>query len=250
MFKNNSTIKIHKSLLGIIIVRFSESHQMKNSIIILFFLFSVNLISAQPFKKAFEKNGKILITLNTGKSIEIRSKGPMQLLDYSAKHHLIIYSKTEQISRNKDQEGVDISDQVSVYSYHSISKIETKLFTSCLDGEGGTIPNYADSSFYPFKYLCNIERVNLSEDGSMLYFQTDAWRVCPAVHAYNLKDNTLNFFHAGWLEKVSMSGIQITITGIDFIEVNGKKESSGRFTQLCLFNRHGVLLKPLQEKEF
>ena len=55
---------------------------------------------------------------------------------------------------------------------------------------------------------------------------------------------------AGWLEKVSMSGIQITITGIDFIEVNGKKESSGRFTQLCLFNRHGVLLKPLQEKEF
>jgi hypothetical protein len=223
---------------------------MKISILLFFFLFSVNLIFGQAFKKAIEKNGKILITLNTGKNVEIRSKGPMQLLDFSAKHHLIIYSKSEQLSRTKDQEGVTSTDQISVYSYHSITKKETKLFTSCLDGEGGTIPNYADSSFYPFKYLCNIERVNLSEDGSMLYFQTDAWRVCPAVHAYNLKDNTLNFFHAGWLEKVSMSGIEITITGIESIEVNGKPESNGRFTQLCLFNRHGVKLKPLQEKEF
>jgi hypothetical protein len=223
---------------------------MKNSILVLFFLFSVNLIFAQPFKKAIEKNGKILITLNTGKSIEIRSKGPMQLLDYSAKHHIIIFSRKEELSKTKDLEGVSSVDQISVYSYNSITKTEKKLFTGCLDGEGGTIPNYADSSFYPFKYLCNIERVNLSEDGSMLYFQTDAWKVCPAVHAYNLRDNTLSFFHAGWLEKVSMAGIQITITGIDYKEVNGKTESNGRFTQLCLFNRHGVMLKPLQEKEF
>ncbi len=223
---------------------------MKNSILLFFFLFSVNLIFAQPFKKAFEKNGKILITLNTGKSIEIRSKGPMKLLDYSAKHHLIIYSKTEQLSKTKDQEGVTSIDQISVYSYNSISKTETKLFTGCLDGEGGTELNYGQSSEFPFKSLCNIERVTISKDGSVMYFQTDAWKVCPAVHVYHFKDKTLSFFHAGWLEKVSMSGIEITITGIDMVEVNGKQESNGRFTQLCLFNRHGVLLKPLQEKEF
>jgi hypothetical protein len=224
---------------------------MKNTIL-LFFFFSVssNLLFAQPFKKAIEKNGKILISLNTGKSIEIRSKGPMQLLDYSTKHHLIIFSRKEELSKTKDLEGVSSVDQISVYSYNSITKTEKKLFTGCLDGEGGTIPSYADSSTFPFKFLCNIDRVMLSEDGSMLYFQTDAWRVCPAVHAYNLNDNTLSFFHAGWLEKVSMAGIQITVTGIDMVEVNGVQESNGRFTQLCLFNRHGVLLKPLQEKEF
>ncbi|MFY8019876.1 MAG: hypothetical protein ACOVP1_01715 [Bacteroidia bacterium] len=223
---------------------------MKNSYLITILLLLSNFVFAQPFKKAIEKNGKILISLNSGKSIEIKSKGPMHLLDYSAKHHLIIFSRTEQLSKTKDQEGVPSIDQISVYSYNSISKTETKLFTGCLDGEGGTFPSYGESTEFPFKSLCNIDKVKISQDGSMMYFQTDAWKVCPAVHAYHFKDKTLSFFHAGWLEKVSMSGIEITITGIETKEVNGKKESSGRYTQLCLFNKHGVLLKPLQEKEF
>lgn len=231
-------------------VRFKLKSIMKNSYLLTILLLLSNMVFAQPFKKAIEKNGKILISLNTGKSIEIKSKGPMLLLDYSAKHHLIIFSRIEQTSKTKDQEGVPSNDQISVYSYNSISKIESKLFTSCLDGEGGTTLNYGESSAFPFKSLCNIEKVTISQDGSMLYFQTDGWRVSPAVHSYNLKDKSLNFFHAGWLEKVSMTGIQITITGIDMIEVKGKQESNGRFTQLCLFNKHGVLLKPLQEKEF
>ena len=223
---------------------------MKNPILLILLLLSTQFGFAQAFKKATEKNGKIFLTLKNGKQVEIKSKEPLFLLDYSTKHHLVIYSKTEQVSKNKDLEGVDISDQISVYSYHTLTKKESKLFTSCVDGEGGTIPSYAGSTEFPFSHLCNIEKVTLSEDGSMLYFQTNAWKVCPAVHVYDLKEKTLKFFHAGWLEKVSMAGIQITITGTETKAVNGKTENMGRYTQLCLFNKHGVLLKPLQEKEY
>ena len=82
-----------------------------------------------------------------------------------------------------------------------------------------------------------------------MFFQTNAWTVCPAVHIFNLETNKIIFFKAGWLNKITVEGIEIGVTGIDYENKGGSFESKGRYTQICLFNFNGDLIREITPKE-
>ena len=78
----------------------------------------------------------------------------------------------------------------------------------------------------------------------------DGWATCPAIHYYSLKYNKLVFYKAGWLQKVTKEGVEVQVTGIEYKTNKGKPESKGRYTQTCLFDANGNLIKALTAKEF
>lgn len=90
--------------------------------------------------------------------------------------------------------------------------------------------------------MCGFESPILTKDEESLFFQTDGWAVSPAIHYYNFKTHKLIFFYAGWLQKVTSEGVEVLITGIE--------NNQGRYTQSCLFDMNGKLIKKLSEKEF
>ena len=219
------------------------------AIILSLFLFT-NLSIGQKLVNAFTKNGKILVQFDNGTTKQIVSVGENTVVGFSQKKNVIIYSRIEKKSKTKRREGEESFDQLTVRSFNLSSNKDAILFTTCLDGVGGTKPDYAHSSIYPNDNLCGFQSANLSSDGERLYFQTDGWATCPAIHYYSLKDNKLVFYKAGWLQKVTKAGIEVQITGIEFKNNQGKTESNGRYTQYCLFDTNGNLIKALSAKEF
>ena len=95
-----------------------------------------------------------------------------------------------------------------------------------------------------------MESFFLTKDGERFYFQSDGWTTCPAIHYYNIKEKKLVFFKAGWLQKLEDNGVEVQVTGIEWVNNQGKKESKGRYTQTCLFDTNGSLIKELTQKEF
>lgn len=227
-----------KKLLYLIILSLAFSTSCKNN--------NSNLVNA------FAEDGKIIVQYDNGTSKEIALKDNT-FAGFSQANNIVIYYRIVQKSkiRMKDPEGGG-RDQFSVFSFNPITNEEKILFTTCLDYEdGGTKLDYANSEDYPFDCLYGLERGIVSPDGERLYFQTDAWEVCPAIHYYSFKDNKLVFFHAGWLENVTADGVEVVTTGIEMYENNqGEMESKGRYLQNCLFDTNGNLMKELSPKNF
>lgn len=207
----------------------------------------VNLCNAQNLVNAFAEDGKIFVVYSNGSKNEIISTGDNSVVAFSRAENFIIYKRVEQYSKTKGEEGGESSDQLSVYLFNLTSSKDTVLFTTCLDGIGGTQPDYANSSIYPNNNLCSFESPMLTTDGERLFFQTDGWAVCPAIHFYDFKTNKLVFYKAGWLQKVTAEGVKVQITGIESKNNQGRK---GRYTQNCLFDVNGNLIKKLSPKEF
>ncbi len=210
----------------------------------------VNLSNAQTLVSAFAKDGKIFVQFDNGSSKEIVSTGENFLVAFSRAKNFIVYKRVNKKSKKQGKEGEESFDQFFFRSFNLTTNKDTVLFTTCLDGVGGTKPDYANSSVYPKNNLCGLESPILSIDGEKLFFQTEGWAVCPAIHYYNFKTNKLVFFKAGWLQKVTAKGVEIQITGIEFKNNKGQMESKGRYTQYCLFDFNGNLIKELSKKEF
>ena len=208
----------------------------------------VNLCNAQNLVSAFSKEGKIYIQNDNGGTREIVSSGDNSVVAFSRTKNIVVYRRVDNKSRMQGEE--ESYDQLSIRSFNLTSNRDTVLFTTCLDGAGGTEPEYANSSIYPNVNLCGLEFPSLTNDGERLYFQTDGWAACPAIHYYNMKTRKLVFYKAGWLRKVTAEGIEVEITGIDWENHQGETVSNGRYTQICLFDVNGNLLKELSAKEF
>lgn len=213
-------------------------------------LLAGDLSIAQNITNAFSKDGKIIVQYSNGNSKQVVSEGVDTILGFSGTKNFVLFQRLVQKSKNAGKEGELVSDQFSICRFDLNSGKETILFTTCLDGIGGTVPGYANSNVYPNINLCGIESPALTADGEKLFFQTYGWSTCPAIHFYDLKQNTLLFYRAGWLEKVSPEGIQVMITGLELNEKNGVVESNGRYYQTCLFDMNGSLIKELSPKEY
>jgi hypothetical protein len=209
-----------------------------------------NFSIAQNLVNAFTKQGKVFVQNDNGNAKQIVSEGENTVVGFSKSKNIVLFERLEQKSKTEGQEGEESYDQVSIRCFNLTSNKETTLFTTCLDGNGGTKPDYASSSIYPNDYLCGFESYFLSNDGERLFFQTNGWATCPAIHYYNLNTNKLVFFKAGWLQKVQTDGVVVQITGIETKNNQGKIESKGRYVQTCLFDMNGNLLKELTAKEF
>jgi hypothetical protein len=216
------------------------------SCISLFFGINAN---SQEISNVFAKSGKIFIQYSNGISKEIVSIGNNSILEIPKSKKFVIYKRLEKATAHPGQEGGLSFDQVSIHSFDLVANRDKLLFTTCIDGDGGTIPDYANSDIYPFDNLCGLENTLLSPDGKLLFFQTNAWVVCPAVHIYNLETNKIIFFKAGWLNKITSEGIEVGVTGIDYENKGGSFESKGRYTQICLFNFNGDLIREITPKE-
>jgi hypothetical protein len=200
-----------------------------------------NFSMGQNLITAFTKAGKVFVQYDNGVSKEIVSAGENSIIAFSRAKKFVIYDKIEQKSKTKYG-----YNQLSVHCFNLTSNKDTILFTTCLDGVGGTKLDYP-TNIYPNSNLCGIDTGMLSNDEERLYFQTSGWAVCPAIFYYSLRENKLVFFIAGWLNKITKEGIEVEITGIEW---NKKGESEGRYTQLCLFDLNGNLIKKLAPKEF
>jgi hypothetical protein len=210
----------------------------------------VNLCNAQTLVNTFAKDGKIFVQYDNGSSKEIVSKGDNSVVAFSRAKNFVVYQRVDRKSKTQGKEGEESYDQFSICFFNLTANKDTILFTTCLDGVGGTKPDYANSSIYPNNNLCGLESPILTKDGEKLFFQTDGWAVCPAIHYYNFKTHKLVFFKAGWLQKVTAEGIEVQITSIESKNNQGQMVSKGRFTQYCLFDVNGNLIKELSEKEF
>ena len=175
--------------------------------------------------------------------------GNNTVINFDKDLNQILYKKLENKSKTKGQEREESFDQYSICLYNINSNNETILFTTCLDGNGGTKPDYANSDKYPFSSLCGIEKIMFSKDAMRIYIQTSGWTVCPAIHYYDIKLKKLVFFNSGWLIKIQTDGIVIDITGLDMVKKNGEMVSSGRYTQTCLYDFNGRLIKKLSKKK-
>ncbi len=214
-------------------------------ILLLLVLFCFNNLSAQKLIEAYEKGGTIVAKMEGGKIKNVAKGNDVNLIGYSISKNLLVYKKLEQSSKTDEIE--DSHDQYSLRCFNFTTNAEKLLFTTCLDMDGGTKPSYAGSEDYPFDYLCGFDTGILAKDGTLLYFQTDAWTVSPAIHCYDLTNSKLTFFYAGWLKKATRDGVEIVITGLDR-EKNG--QSKGRYVQRRLYDFNGKLIKNLTGKEF
>ncbi len=214
-----------------------------NSLIFL----SVHL-SAQNLTNASVKNGKVVIQFDNGATETITREGEYNILAMSTQKNIIIYAKVDQKSKLMGEEGIGAYDQVSVHCYNTASAIDVTLFTTCLDEDGGTVPDYANSEAYPFNNICGLEKSILTNSADRLYFQTSGWVTCPAIHFYDLKENKLKFYRAGWLLGVTSEGVEVMNSAIE----TDKKDlgNSRRYTQKCLFDFDGKLIKTLSPKEY
>lgn len=219
------------------------------SLILLFSMIIITNSKGQNLVNVYSSDGKVFVLYDNGKSKEIASSGENSVVTFSRKKNLVIYKRLEHKSKT-NEEGVESFDQYSVYAYDLNINQSRVLFMTCLDGFGGTKPDYAGSSIYPIDNLCGFSSAILSDDGERLYFETQVWAVCPAIHYYNLKENALVYFKAGWLQKVTEKGVEIQVTGIDVQKDRGEVSSGGRYTQYCLFDKQGGLIKELSPKEF
>lgn len=201
------------------------------------FLFA-NFSIAQDLSNAFVREGKIFVQYNNGTSKQIVSEGENTLIGFVRNKNLVIYQRVVQMSKLRGEEQMP-NDQISVRAFDLNLNKERTLFTTCLDGSGGTIPDYANSSIYPASNLCGFKTAILSKDGERLYFQTDSWATSPAIHYYNLKENALIFFNSGWLKSVSDEGVIVETTGVG---------DNGRYVNTCLLDKNGDLIKVLSEK--
>jgi hypothetical protein len=214
-------------------------------------IFIFNSALAQKPINAYSKNEKIYVQYDNGQVKEIVSDKGNEFITFSRKNNLVFYQKVIKKSKlfGKEEGGSDAADQVSIYLFDINLNIPKLLFTTCFDGNGGTKPSYAESSLYPFKSICSPTTFLLTPDENRLFFESKAWSVCPSVHYYNIKDNKLVFFKAGWLQKIDDKGVYMQITGIDFVKNKGNTESNGRFWQNCLFDFNGNLIKNIGAKE-
>jgi hypothetical protein len=209
-----------------------------------------NIGFGQNIVNSFTKEGKIYVQFDNGNTIEIVSEGINTVIGYSNNKSIVVYERLEQPSRKRGMEGEEAFDKISIRTVDVKTKLEKVLFTTCLDGIGGTQPSYANSSIYPKNNLCGVEYAFLSMDGERLYFQTSGWTTSPAIHFFNLKENRLVFYMAGWLQKVTNKGVEVQITGIETTNNMGNIESKGRYTQICLFDFNGNFIKEISPKEF
>jgi hypothetical protein len=222
----------------------------KNILLILTMLIYIPFAEAQSIINVFQQEKSIKIQYDNGNTKEVVLVGNASLLGYSRSQNLIMYEHTIQKSKTAQQEGSMSHDQVAVHAYNPVNGKDSILFTTCHDGAGGTRPAYANSNIYPFETICGFNSPAISPDGERLYFESSAWTVCPAVHYYNLKTRQLVFFKAGWLQNVSQAGIEVQITAVEWKNNQGQVESRGRYTQYCLFDASGNLIRTLSEKEF
>ncbi|MFZ4546132.1 MAG: hypothetical protein ACOYN4_01785 [Bacteroidales bacterium] len=213
-------------------------------------VFFANFTIAQNLVNAFAKEGKVFVQYDNGTYKQIVSEGKNIVVAFSRNKNFVIYQRIEHDSRTLGQEGMESYPQLSIRLFNVLSGKESILLTTCLDGDGGTEPFYGNSDVYPNKNLCGFESAVLSTDGDRLYFQTSGWQTCPAIHYYNLKDNNVVFFMAGWLQSITLEGIEVQITGIETKNNGGNVESKGRYTQYCLFDADGNFVKELSAKEF
>jgi filamentous hemagglutinin family protein len=224
---------------------------MNKIISVLFILCSYsNLVSGQKIVNAYTKEGKVLVQFENGSTKQIVVEGFNTVVGFSQSNNVIFFKRLENKSKTKGQEGESSFDQFSMHLFNLNLNKESILFTTCLDGNGGTKPDYANSSIFPSNSLCGLESIMVSKDGNRIFFQTEGWATCPAIHYYNIKENKLIFFKAGWLQKLEEDGVVVQITGIETSNNQGKIESKGRFVQTCLFDMNGILLKELTKKEF
>lgn len=213
-------------------------------------LLLVNISNGQNLVNAYTKNGKIQAQFDNGKIKEVVSMGQNEVIAFSRKNKFIIFERVEQKSNNTAQEGKESYDKLSVRCFNLITNKETILFTTCLDGVGGTKLPYGNSSIFPNENICGFEMPLLSNDEEKLFFQTNGWVTSPAIHYYNLKENNLVFYKAGWLQKIHADGVVVQITSLDINNNQGKTESNGRYVQTCLFDFNGNMIKELSKKEY
>jgi len=189
-----------------------------------------------PVKNVFDKEGNIFVQYENDKIKQIVSDGDNTFIAYSKARNIVVYTRVIQESKVFEEE-VYGCDQLAVYCFDLLTNQNKIIFTTSLDGEGGTIPDYANSSIYPFSVVNGFSSGIFSNDGERLYFETYAWVVSSAVHYYSFKENKLVFFKAGSLIKVSKEGITVETSHIDW------DNGGGRIFEVCLFDKNGGLIK-------
>jgi hypothetical protein len=224
---------------------------MKNlALILMLIVISISNSFGQNQFNAFNKEGKIFIQFDTNDIKEIVSEGENVVLGFCQSKNFVVYKVLEQKSNSESPDAEGSFDQYSVRLYDLSTNKSTILFTTCLDGEGGTMVSYGKSNIFPNENLCGLQSAQLTKDGEKLFFQTDGWVTCAAIHYFDIKQNKLVFYKAGWLMKVNENNVEVQVTGIETINNHGKIESKGRYVQTCLFDMNGKLIKNLTEKEF
>ena len=133
--------------------------------VILFYLVTIlfmNLCKAQNLVNAYSKTGKIFVQFDNGSTKEIVSTGDNTYVAISRAKKFVIYKRIEQKSKTEGQEGEQSYDQLSIHLFNLQTNKDNILFTTCFDGHGGTKPDYANSSIYPFSNLCSLESALLN----------------------------------------------------------------------------------------
>ncbi len=210
----------------------------------------LSICNAQRLVNAYSKAGKVYAQFDNGNTKLISATGENSVVAFSRNKNFVIFQRVEQKSKTGEQEGEESYDQCSIRLFNLTTNQESTMFTTCLDGNGGTKPDYANSSIYPNANLCGFESPSLTDDGERLYFETAGWTTCHAIHYYNIKEKKLVFCMAGWLKKVQKDGVVVEITDIEFENKHGNLESKGRYVQTCLFDFNGNLIRELTGKEF
>ena len=210
-----------------------------------------NSTNAQEPINAYSKDEKIYIEYDNGQVKEVVSDKGNEIIIFTRKSNFILYQKLLKKSNPpvNDDGSFESSDQLAIYLFDIKSDSSKLLFTTCHDGTGGTKPSYSESTIYPFSTICNPSSFMFSPDESKIFFESPAWQVCPSIHYYNLKENKLVFFKAGLLKKIDTKGVQVQVTGVDYVIVKGERQSRGRYWQDRLFDFNGKLIKNIGEKE-
>jgi hypothetical protein len=207
----------------------------------IFFLFlnTCYAVASAP-EKAFEKKGNIYVKFNDGTTKQLTFEGidKSPVLSNNKKFVICLRSKRSKLSRNDAAAGKRIP--VDIIYIDLLSFQERILLKGNKNINEQADIDYGNTDRYPLKSLCSIEHPILSPDDKRVYFQTEAWEVCPAIHYYIFETDRIIFFHSGWLLDIDEKGnIIATITTTD-------KEG---YMRDWLLDNNGQKIKPLSEKQ-
>lgn len=221
----------------------------KNVLFITLFLF-FGVANAQKLVKLIQKNDAYFVEYDNKVQKEIIQGKGNSVIYYSKKNQYVLYKKLikKSVLMNKEDGREDAADMYSIYIFNILNNKTIEVFKSCLDGNDGTKPSYANSKIYPFNSICNPDNFMLSPDENIIFFNSKAWAVSNAIHYFSINDLMLKFFHSGSLIKVDNNGVTIEISDVETVRENGEIVSKGRYWQKCLYDFNGKFIKYIGEK--
>lgn len=216
---------------------------MKRILVVVMILTACVFVShAQEAREAYITDGNVFLRYQDGTARQLTNTGSDSQVALSADKKFLVWLRIVASPLGEEKDDLRISE-TSVHYYDIAADSAWVLIQGCdREGKGSTPFRYADSDKFPFEGLCNIGNVKLSPDGSRVYFETDAWVVCPAVHYYEINSKQIEFFHAGILNFVSENGdVNIAITWIE--------KDYGRYWQNWLYDKNGKAIRATGERE-